>query len=74
MRRVALIETPSGPIDPLRPLLLGNLIGAVWARRSCQRADRRAVGWSALLALGEVQQAAAYSAMRPRSDTRARST
>ncbi len=61
MRKVALIETPSGPIDPIRPLLLGNLLGAVigapfwWAAPAPDL-----VGWSALLALGVVQQALAY--------------
>jgi drug/metabolite transporter (DMT)-like permease len=61
MRRVALIETPSGPIDPLRPLLLGNLIGAVVGAPFLFSAPTPgAVGWGALLALGVVQQAAAY--------------
>jgi drug/metabolite transporter (DMT)-like permease len=61
MRRVALIETPSGPIDPLRPLLLGNLIGAVvGAPFLLTAATLDAVGWGALLALGVVQQAVAY--------------
>lgn len=61
MRRVALIEKPAGPIDPLRPLLLGNLLGAAagapfWAGAG----PLDATGWSALLALGVVQQAIAY--------------
>jgi drug/metabolite transporter (DMT)-like permease len=61
MRRVALIETPSGPIDPLRPLLLGNLLGAVLGAPFLLGADPMgAVGWSALFALGVVQQAVAY--------------
>jgi drug/metabolite transporter (DMT)-like permease len=61
MRRVAMIETPTGPVDPLRPLLLGNLLGAaigapfLWAAPA-----PGAVGWGALLALGVVQQAFAY--------------
>lgn len=47
--------------DPLRPLLLGNLVGAVlgapfWAFAPLPDAT----GWSALLALGLVQQGAAY--------------
>jgi drug/metabolite transporter (DMT)-like permease len=61
MRRVALTETPSGPIDPLRPLLLGNLLGAaVGAPFLLGAGPLDAVGWSALLALGVVQQAIAY--------------
>jgi drug/metabolite transporter (DMT)-like permease len=61
MRRVALIETPSGPIDPLRPLLLGNLLGALIGAPFWLAAPLPgAVGWSALLALGVVQQALAY--------------
>jgi len=61
MRRVALIETSSGPIDPLRPLLLGNLVGAlVGAPFLFTAAPLDTVGWSALLALGVVQQAVAY--------------
>jgi drug/metabolite transporter (DMT)-like permease len=61
MRRVALIETASGPIDPLRPLLLGNLIGALLGAPFLFSAPAPgAVGWGALLALGVVQQAAAY--------------
>ncbi len=61
MRRVALIETPAGPIDPLRPLLLGNALGAVIGAPFWLLAPSPgAVGWSALLALGVVQQALAY--------------
>ena len=61
MRRVALIETPSGPIDPLRPLLLGNLLGAVLGAPFLFGAGPLdGVGWSALVALGVVQQAIAY--------------
>jgi drug/metabolite transporter (DMT)-like permease len=61
MRRVALIETPAGPIDPLRPLLLGNLLGAAIGAPFCFAAPLPgAVGWCALLALGVFQQAAAY--------------
>jgi drug/metabolite transporter (DMT)-like permease len=61
MRRVALSETPAGAIDPLRPLVLGNLVGAVigapflWAAPPLD-----GVGWGALAALGVFQQAAAY--------------
>jgi drug/metabolite transporter (DMT)-like permease len=58
MRKVALIEPR---IDPLRPLLLGNLVGAVigapfWFADPLPDAT----GWLALLALGVVQQAMAY--------------
>jgi drug/metabolite transporter (DMT)-like permease len=56
MRRAAL-----GPIDPLRPLLLGNLLGAIAGAPfllSTPLPD--ATGWAALVALGVVQQAAAY--------------
>lgn len=61
MRRVALIETPAGPIDPLRPLVLGNLLGAVIGAPFWLVAQSPGVvGWSALLALGVFQQAAAY--------------
>jgi len=47
--------------DPIRPLLLGNLLGALlgapfWAFGDLPDAS----GWAALLALGLVQQAAAY--------------
>jgi drug/metabolite transporter (DMT)-like permease len=47
--------------DPLRPLLLGNIVGALlgapfWAFGPLPDAT----GWAALLALGLVQQAAAY--------------
>jgi drug/metabolite transporter (DMT)-like permease len=61
MRKVALTHTPSGPIDPLRPLLLGNLLGAVLGApflASVPALD--ATGWGALVALGVVQQAFAY--------------
>ena len=61
MRLVALVETPAGPIDPLRPLLLGNLLGAaVGAPFLFAAPGLDAVGWGALLALGVVQQALAY--------------
>ena len=61
MRRVALIETPTGPVDPLRPLLLGNLLGAAIGAPFLWFAPAPgAVGWGALLALGVVQQALAY--------------
>jgi drug/metabolite transporter (DMT)-like permease len=51
MRRVALTLTPAGPIDPLRPLVLGNLLGAVIGAPFWLVAPSLdAVGWSALLA------------------------
>jgi drug/metabolite transporter (DMT)-like permease len=57
MRKAALDPT----VDPLRPLFLGNLLGAVaglpWLF-STPLPDAR--GWAALVALGLVQQAAAY--------------
>lgn len=62
MRRVALLRAPDDqPLDPLRPLLLGNMLGAVlgapfWFLDPLPDA----AGWSALLALGLVQQGAAY--------------
>jgi drug/metabolite transporter (DMT)-like permease len=61
MRRVALAQTPAGPIDPLRPLLLGNVIGALAGAPFLASAPALdATGWGALLALGLVQQALAY--------------
>jgi drug/metabolite transporter (DMT)-like permease len=60
-RQVALSRGADGPSDPLRPLLLGNLIGAVaGAPFALLSSPPDAVGWGALLALGLVQQAAAY--------------
>jgi len=47
--------------DPIRPLLLGNLIGAVLGAPFWGFGDfPDATGWGALLVLGLVQQAAAY--------------
>lgn len=61
MRKVALIDTPTGPLDPLRPMLLGNLVGAVIGAPFWLAAPLPGLeGWGALLALGVVQQAAAY--------------
>jgi drug/metabolite transporter (DMT)-like permease len=61
MRRVALLETPSGPIDPMRPLVLGNLLGAALGAPFWLGAGPLdQIGWGALLALGVVQQAVAY--------------
>lgn len=59
MRRVALAE--GGALDPLRPLLLGNLIGMVLGAPFWFAAPLPdATSWVALLALGFVQQGAAY--------------
>jgi drug/metabolite transporter (DMT)-like permease len=59
MRRVAIKET--GALDPLRPLLLGNILGAVIGAPFCFTGPPPDVtGWSALLALGILQQGAAY--------------
>jgi drug/metabolite transporter (DMT)-like permease len=61
LRRVALSHTDAAPVDPLRPLLLGNIIGAVLgAPFMLLHASPDATGWAALIALGVVQQAAAY--------------
>jgi drug/metabolite transporter (DMT)-like permease len=58
LRRVALTARD---VDPLRPLLLGNLLGAVLgAPFLFTSAPPSAAGWGALVALGVVQQAAAY--------------
>jgi drug/metabolite transporter (DMT)-like permease len=60
-RRVALTSAETGPSDPLRALLLGNLIGAVvGAPFVLTSPPPDLTGWTALLALGLVQQAAAY--------------
>ena len=61
MRRVVLTETSAGPLDPLRPLLLGNLLGALIGAPFCLLAPPPdAVGIGALVALSVVQQALAY--------------
>jgi drug/metabolite transporter (DMT)-like permease len=60
-RQVALTSGPAGPADPLRPMWLGNLIGAtLGAPFIFLSAPPDAAGWGALVALGLVQQAAAY--------------
>jgi drug/metabolite transporter (DMT)-like permease len=58
MRRVAVLHRA---VDPLRPLLLGNILGALigapfWFTGPLPDLT----GWAALLALGILQQAAAY--------------
>ena len=61
LRRVALSHTDEVPVDPLRPLVLGNLVGAVLgAPAMLLGPPPDAAGVAALLALGVVQQAAAY--------------
>ncbi len=46
--------------DPIRPLLLGNILGALLGAPFWSVGLPDATGWGALLALGLVQQAAAY--------------
>jgi drug/metabolite transporter (DMT)-like permease len=61
LRKVALTPGLDGPADPLRPMFLGNLIGAVLgAPFMLMSPPPGATGWTALLVLGLVQQAAAY--------------
>jgi drug/metabolite transporter (DMT)-like permease len=63
LRRVALSGSAQAPSDPLRPLLLGNVLGAViGAPFMFVAAPPDATGWFALLALGVGQQAIAYLA------------
>lgn len=60
-RQVALTPGAIGPSDPLRPMLLGNLIGAaLGAPFLFTSPPPGATGWAALAALGLFQQAAAY--------------
>jgi drug/metabolite transporter (DMT)-like permease len=60
-RQVALTPGATGASDPLRPMLLGNLIGAVLgAPFLLASPPPGATGWGALAALGLFQQAAAY--------------
>ena len=63
LRRVALAHTDEHPVDPLRPVLLGNALGAVLgAPFLFIGAPPGPTGWAALCALGFVQQGAAYLA------------
>lgn len=56
-RKVAITEAG----DPMRPMWLGNVIGAVLgAPFALMAAPPDATGWAALVALGLVQQTAAY--------------
>jgi len=60
-RRVAITPAATGPSDPLRPLFLGNLIGAVLGAPFIFTSPLPGpTAWAALAALGLVQQAAAY--------------
>jgi drug/metabolite transporter (DMT)-like permease len=60
-RKVALSGTAEMPADPLRPMLLGNIVGTVLgAPFFFAGHPPGVVGFGALLALGTVQQAAAY--------------
>jgi drug/metabolite transporter (DMT)-like permease len=60
-RQVAVTPGAAGPSDPLRPMLLGNVIGAVLgAPFLLASSPPGATGWGALIALGLFQQAAAY--------------
>jgi drug/metabolite transporter (DMT)-like permease len=61
LRQVALTPGRAGPSDPLRPLLLGNAIGAVvGAPFMLVSSPPGLTGWGALVALGVIQQAVAY--------------
>jgi len=63
LRRVALDHTDDRPVDPLRPVMLGNLLAAVLgAPFLFLHAPPGPEGWAALVALGVVQQGAAYLA------------
>jgi drug/metabolite transporter (DMT)-like permease len=60
-RKVALAGTAELPTDPLRPMVLGNLIGTLLGAPFFVLGHGPGMtGWGALLALGVVQQAAAY--------------
>jgi drug/metabolite transporter (DMT)-like permease len=60
-RQVALNPDRDGPSDPLRPMLLGNLLGAaLGAPFMLMSAPPGLTGWTALVTLGLVQQATAY--------------
>jgi len=61
LRRVALDDTAERPADPLRPVILGNLLGAgIGAPFLFLDSPPGLEGWGALLALGLLQQGAAY--------------
>jgi drug/metabolite transporter (DMT)-like permease len=61
LRKVAVGGSDDAPPDPLRPVLLGNLLGAgVGAPALLLGEAPDAAGWGALLALGVFQQGVAY--------------
>lgn len=61
LRQVALTPGGAGPSDPLRPMLLGNLLGAALGAPFLLASPPPGLtGWSALAALGLLQQAAPY--------------
>lgn len=65
LRKVATSRSADGPIDPLRPMFLGNVVGAVIGApflfaHGATGGTPDAAGWLALVGLGVVQQAAAY--------------
>jgi drug/metabolite transporter (DMT)-like permease len=61
LRRVAITPGATGPSDALRPILLGNAIGAVLGAPFVFASSPPGItGWTALIALGLFQQAAAY--------------
>ncbi len=61
LRRVATTDPAAGPVDPMRAIVLGNLLGAVVGAPFWFAAPLPDLtGWSALLALGVIQQGAAY--------------
>lgn len=63
LRRVALSHTDERPVDPLRPVILGHALAAVvGAPFLFLHAPPGPEGWAALVALGFVQQGAAYLA------------
>ena len=60
-RKVAITPGADGPSDPLRPMVLGNLVGAALGAPFILASPPPGLtGWSALAAVGLVQQAAAY--------------
>jgi drug/metabolite transporter (DMT)-like permease len=61
IRKVAITPGAADPSDPLRPILLGNLIGAaLGAPFMLTSPPGGLTTWTALVALGVIQQAAAY--------------
>lgn len=63
LRKVALTHTDERPVDPLRPVVLGNAVAALLGAPFLFVAPPPGVdGWAALLALGLLQQGAAYLA------------